>query len=370
MKVLIAPDKFKGSLTAIEAIDCITRGIQEAVRGIKVIGHPLADGGEGSLEIISQFIVTKKIKVTVHDPLMRKIRAYYLLDHCRAYIELSKASGLQLLLPTEYDCLGTTTLGTGELILDALRKGANEIFLFAGGSATSDMGMGIAYALGYKFLDIKGNLVSPTGSGLRKVNHILAPETDYQPIKFHLVCDVQNPLLGENGTAQQYAPQKGAFPREVNELEYGMTHFSNLIATQLGKGISQIPGSGVAGGVGGGMAAFFDALIIKGISFIMNLTHFKSKVKQADIVISGEGQIDGQTSQGKVIAGVAKMCREFDKPLYLICGRLVNEHSIKSIGARKILTLTDKQITNKLAMMNARSILKQKAFGLAKEILR
>lgn len=330
MKILIAPDKFKGSLTALEVCNAIETGIKKFDPTIQTIKHPLADGGEGTLTILSTYFDLKEITIKVQDPFFRPITASYKVSTDTAYIEMANASGLQLLAQNEKNCYTTTTYGTGQLILDAVAKKFKKIVLFIGGSATNDAGIGMAAALGYQFFDLENKEILPIGKNLIAINKI-----DNQVLKFDstiaftVVCDVKNPLFGANGAAYVYGPQKGATSNEIEELDLGLRNFDNQVATHLGKKVAMISGAGAAGGLGAGAVAFLNAKIQSGIDFVMEQTGFDNLLQSnIDLIITGEGSVDKQTIEGKVIKGISQRALENDIPFFIIAGVIKDEQLI------------------------------------------
>ena len=323
MKILIAPDKFKGSLTAQEVSLAIQRGIHRFNPDIETLLLPMADGGDGSLAVLQQYRSLETIEKTVSDPLFRPIQASYQLDRQQAYIEMAAASGLVLLNKSERNCLLTSTLGTGQLIADALQRGAKEIFLFVGGSATNDGGMGVAQALGYRFLDTQKQALPPIGQSLSKVAHVDATQVFVasSQIKITILCDVKNPFYGPQGAAVVYAPQKGAGPAAVEELDQGLRHFNQILIQHGYPDLSQLAGAGAAGGLAGGMFALLKGQLQSGIQFFQSLTQLSTHLKSADLLFTGEGQLDSQTMEGKVVGGVAALARAANVPVIVICGQ-------------------------------------------------
>ncbi|WP_103866640.1 glycerate kinase [Aquimarina sp. I32.4] len=368
MKIIIAPDKFKGSLSADEVCDSIAEGIHQYDSTIEVVKHPLADGGDGSLEILDRYLDLETISITVKDPLWRNITSYYKKTDNIAYIEMAKASGLVLLTPEERNCFNTTSYGTGELIMDAINKGVTKIYLFIGGSATCDVGIGMASALGYRFLDKTDREIVPIGKNLDKIHTIEKPKhfDRLKNIHFVVLCDVDNPLLGKNGTAYVYGPQKGANPEEVIMLDKGLEHFSLKVNDYLQKDITSIACGGASGGLGAGSIAFFNAQLKSGIEIVFDITDFETICKNADIIISGEGKIDKQTMQGKVVSHVAKYAFQNDITFYAIVGKSeITSQQINKLHIEKLETVISFCQTEEEAFSHVRAIL----VTIAKNIL-
>jgi len=354
MKILIAPDKFKGSLTAQEVCAALSKGLKNANPNLEIITRPMADGGDGSLQVLAHYLELKTITVEVEDPLFRPIDASYSMAGTTAYIEMAAASGLALLKEKERNCMETSSFGTGELILDAIQKGATTIYLFIGGSATNDGGMGIASALGWTFYNKGGALLVPTGESLREVNRIDGSFLFYKPAKvnFKVICDVNNPFYGTNGAAYVYAPQKGASPEEVKILDDGLRNLAKQLKAENYREISNIPGAGAAGGVGGGAIAFLDAELVSGIDTFISITALETAVKYCDIVITGEGKLDAQTEKGKVISGVCELATKYDKRVIAVCGAADLPIS-DALKIQKIYTVLNKSSSITEAMDSA-----------------
>jgi glycerate kinase len=323
LSFLIAPDKFKGSLQASKVAKAIADGIRDRHPKASIFCQPMADGGDGSLDLLSELWDLREYQLEVNDPLFRQTRASYYASQDKAYIEMAQASGLTLLQAEERDCLKTTSLGTGELIRDAVERGFGQINLFIGGSATNDAAMGIASALGYRFTDANGQVLSPIGENLGQVARIEASELSLRirKVKIRIVCDVNNPFHGKNGAAHVYAAQKGADEVAIKHLDAGLRHLDGIFEKSGYGSIQSLPGSGAAGGVGGGMAALLGAKLISGIGLFIDLFDLEEKVKQADVVITGEGRLDSQSFQGKVVGGMLKLCKKHEKPLIIVCGQ-------------------------------------------------
>ncbi len=366
MNILIAPDKFKGSLSAIEVCKAIQTGLLQQNKNVKIHLHPMADGGDGSLEILSQHLTLKQRFVQVSDPLGREIETYYYTANKIAFIELAQASGLVLLDEKERNPLKATTLGTGQLIKHAIDWGYKEIYLFIGGSATNDGGMGIAAVLGTEFLDKDGRNLYPSGGNLAKVVTIRNNPFFYKKdVNITLLCDVTNPLYGTNGAAHVYARQKGADDAMIVELDQGMRQFSQLIHQQTGINIAELAGSGAAGGIAATLVPLYDAKIKSGIESLIELTHLEEQIQQADLVISGEGRLDTQSLQGKVVDGVASLCKKYQKPLMLFVGKneLSKQEQIQ-LDAVKIHSILEQTSNIDDAMKNGAAYLRNMAVDL------
>lgn len=343
MKILIAPDKFKGSLSAKEVCMAIARGIRKIKPEANIAFHPMADGGDGSLQAISDHLKVHPQKVITQDPLGRELEAGYLISGDKAFVEMASVSGLVLLEEKERNPLYTSTFGTGLLIKDAILKGCKEIFLFLGGSATNDAGIGIAAALGCQFFDRQKELLPPVGKSLADIHSIeVRPFFKPDSIQFTLLCDVANLLYGPNGAAHVYAKQKGASDHEIEELDLGLRHFAALINQQFQLDISQIEGVGAAGGIGASMLSFFNADLKSGFSVLSELTGLSQKILKADQVITGEGKLDAQSLEGKVVQGVASLCKRHQKRLTaFVGGYALKQHQIEQLNIQKVYAISD-----------------------------
>lgn len=337
MKIAIAPDSFKGSLTAMQAATCIERGLKRVLRGISIRKIPMADGGEGTVRAIVDATSGRMVSCTVRNPRGRKIKSSFGMagDGRTAVIEMAAASGLALIKPGERNPMVTTTYGTGELIHHALNRNAKKILVGIGGSATNDGGTGMARALGVKFLDKKGCKLPEGGGALRKLDRIDMNGLDprLRRVTVEVACDVDNPFVGPRGAAQVYAPQKGATPLMVRELDSGLKQLAKVIKKDIGTDIPNIPGSGAAGGLGGGLMAFLGGRLRSGVDIVIDTVKLERKLKGCDLVIAGEGRMDGQTAFGKAPAGVARVARKLGIPVIAICGSLGSgAHKVHSIG--------------------------------------
>lgn len=367
MNILIAPDKFKGSLSAHEVAEAVAKGLSRHSSKVTPILHPMADGGEGSLLILGALIGAEQVYATVHDPLFRQIETYYLRKNKTAYVELAMASGLELLAPSERSALHTTTLGTGELIADALAKGAEEIYLFIGGSATNDAGLGIAQALGYTLLDEKGVVIRPIGGELSRLARI--ETTNVLPAlrnaAVRVVCDVKNPLHGPEGAAYVYAAQKGANQEQIALLDQGLKNVGAILKKELGIAVEDLAGAGAAGGVGAGAVAFLRAKILPGVQTFMEITDFKSKLAQADLLITGEGKLDTQTLQGKVVHGLLQAAHEYRVPSMVVCGvNTLTPGQTASLGLVALGEVMEHCTSQEQAMRQAGAVVEQLAFEM------
>ncbi|OGS36071.1 MAG: hypothetical protein A2293_05955 [Elusimicrobia bacterium RIFOXYB2_FULL_49_7] len=325
--VLIAFDSFKESMSSLEAAHAFTTGFKKGFPTARLLVFPISDGGEG---FTRAFLGHRgeRIAVRVHDPLFRPITAAFglLSDPKRAIVECAAASGLERLAVSERNPLNTTSYGTGELIRHALNRHIPEIIIGLGGSATNDGGTGLAQALGIRFLDKKGVLMPAPirGKDLSHIGTISMDSVDKRLARCTLIAasDVRNPMTGSQGASAIFGPQKGATPVMVRELDNGLRHLAKLIHRDLGRKVEKQPGSGAAGGLGGGLSAFFGAKQVSGIRFLLEHNGFSAALAKANLVVTGEGRLDGQSLQGKAVVGVARYCLNTGVPCIALCGSI------------------------------------------------
>lgn len=335
MHILIACDSFKDALSAHEVCRAIARGSKRARPGLHVTEMPLSDGGEGVLAILRRTLSLAPVTRTVADPLFRPVTASYgiSVDGQTAMVEMAKASGLELLTLAERNPLLTSTFGTGELLADARARGATRVVLGSGGSATNDAGIGVAAALGWQFLNAEGGKVSPVGGKLGEIAGIVPPK-ELPFAEVNVLCDVTNPLFGPHGAAFVYGKQKGGSDAALQQLDLGLRHITRLVEEQLGKkGWADVPGAGSAGGLGFGAMAFLGAKLRRGIDMVMELVGFDEAARGADLIITGEGKLDEQSMQGKLVQGVVS--RAGKTPVIALCGRLaLSQEQVKQMGLK------------------------------------
>ncbi|WP_026630879.1 glycerate kinase [Dyadobacter alkalitolerans] len=371
MNILVAPDKFRGSLEAIDVCRAVSEGILLAYPHANVTTIPLADGGEGTAQILTQQAQGKTIRIEANDPLGRSITASYGLsgDGQTAYIEMAAASGLALLSSEERNPLLTSTYGTGQLIKDALGRGVQQIILGIGGSATTDGGIGMAEALGYHFYD-KNNVQLPArGESMHEVARIDGTEKDYRlnAVSITVACDVTNPLYGPNGAAHIYGPQKGADPDMVELLDNGLKNLSEIASKTFEKDISNHPGAGAAGGLGAGCLWFLNAVLKDGVSIVIEQTHIAERIKDADLVITGEGKVDEQTLAGKVVKGLADFCSINQVPLAVVCGTLqITPEQVRDAGITYAVSVLNRPMDLNQAQADAFELVKDATFHLVR----
>ena len=368
MKIVAAIDSFKGSMTSLEVSEAFEKGVKKVYKDAEFLKIPLADGGEGTVEALISNLNGKMINIKVKDPLMRDIDSFYGIsgDGKTAVIEMAAASGLPLLSPDERNPLKATTFGTGELIKDALEKGCREFIIGIGGSATNDAGTGMLSALGYVFLDENGNELVPNGENLAKIRSFRDDKVikEISKAKFLIACDVDNPFYGPNGAACVYGKQKGATEEIIKILDNGMKNFSDVIKEIIKTDISNISGSGAAGGLGGAFMAFFNSELKPGIDIITEKIELENKINGSDYVITGEGRIDFQSAMGKTPSGVAKLAKKHGIPVIAIGGSVDDEiGNIYDCGITAAFSIMDSPMTLLEAMdtSNAKRLVEKTA---------
>ena len=341
MKIVIAPDSFKGSLSALKAAEAIERGVKKAAPDAQTVLVPVADGGEGTLDSLVSATDGRKVQVKVKGPLLEPVQAEYgvLGDGETCVIEMACASGLCLLEPSRLNPMITTTYGTGELIKKALDDGCRKFILAIGGSATNDGGAGMLQALGMKLLDVEGQSIQAGGGALRELAKIDASDFDARiaDSDFLIASDVQNPLIGKEGASHVFGPQKGATAEMVDQLDRNLKHFADLVEKQTGIRLHEMAGAGAAGGIGGAFQAFFPSKMSRGIDMVIEYTGLKEKLIGAECVFTGEGQMDDQTASGKTPMGVAQAAKREGIPVYALAGSVgqgidvLYDHGITSV---------------------------------------
>ncbi|MBT1870308.1 glycerate kinase [Enterobacter mori] len=341
MKIVIAPDSYKESLSALEVATAIERGFREIFPSANYVKLPVADGGEGTVEAMVAATHGRIIHVPVTGPLGEPVEGFYGLsgDDQSAFIEMAAASGLELVPPSQRNPLKTTSWGTGELIRHALDAGVKHIIIGIGGSATNDGGAGMVQALGAKLLDAAQKPVGLGGGELATLAHIDLTGLDkrLKACRIEVACDVTNPLTGEEGATAVFGPQKGATPEMIVTLDNALAHYAQVIARDLDIDVLNLSGGGAAGGMGAALYAFCGAQLRQGIEIVTDALHLADQVADADLVITGEGRIDSQTIHGKVPVGVANVAKRFNRPVIGIAGSLtadvgvVHEHGIDAV---------------------------------------
>lgn len=342
-KIIIAPDSFKGTMSSAEVCDIIAQGIKNIRNDLGVVKIPIADGGEGTVAAFLSAVGGRKVHVKVKDPLLREIDSFYgiLSDGKTAVIEMAAASGLPL-VENEKNAGRTSTYGTGQLIRDAIDKGCTRLIIGIGGSATNDGGVGMAAALGVKFLTNQNESISLTGEGLESLARIDLTARDPRLDKCEILvaCDVDNPLYGPNGAAYVFAPQKGADEAMVRSLDRNLRHYAAIIRRDLGIAVQDIPGSGAAGGLGAGLVAFTSAQLKSGIDIILDCVGFDQLISDAALIITGEGKIDGQSLHGKVPVGIGTRAKRVGVPVIAVVGDIgENVDSVYACGIKAIFSI-------------------------------
>jgi len=333
MKIVIAPDSFKGNLTAMQVATAIEKGIRRVLPKANCLKVPMADGGEGTVQSLVDAMGGKYIYKNVIGPEGRPTRARYGLvaDNLTAIIEMAEASGLPLVDEKNRNPMIASTYGTGELIIDAINRGAKKIIVGIGGSATNDAGAGMAQAIGVRFFDKRGKEIETLAAG-GMLHRIADIDTSHihagiKKCKIVVASDVDNPLCGKRGASYVYGPQKGATPGMIKKLDENLLYFAKLVKKSIGIDVRKMRGAGAAGGLGAGLVAFAGAKSQSGVDIVIQATDFKTKLKNADLVITGEGRVDFQTAFGKTPAGVAKSAKKLGVPVVAIGGSLSDDAS-------------------------------------------
>ncbi len=367
MKFLLVPDSFKDSLSSREVAEAMRKGILDVDSGHETMIYPIADGGEGSLECIQVAMGGQLIQTETVDAVGKKITVPYLRDGKKAFVELAQASGLATLVSTERSAGKTSTYGTGLQIRHALAEGVTELMLCVGGSATNDAGLGIAAALGVKFLNEEGHDFVPTGDTLDQV-HAIRSAKPFPDLSIHILCDVDNPFVGPRGAVHTYAEQKGAIKAERDRLEENMHHLLHVFHKHHFPDVSSLPGAGAAGGVSGGLAALFSATLVSGIDFFLASPTFHKALKACDVVLTGEGKLDHQTRHGKTIAGLTRAARRVNKPVLAICGQTdLTPEECRDLGLVAAYSIKDADMSLDHAVRHAPELIAQKSTELIKQ---
>lgn len=343
--IVLAPDSFKESMTAKEVCEAMERGIKKANDKITCIHVPMADGGEGTLQALVDATGGRIYSIKVVGPLGDEVDAQYgiLGDNATGVLEMASASGIQLVPADKRNPLVTTTYGTGQLIRECLNHGVKTLLIGIGGSATNDGGAGAIQALGGKLLDLDGNEIGFGGGELGRLAKIDISNLDsrIKAVNIEVACDVTNPLCGENGASNVFGAQKGATPEMIKILDNNLSHFSRVIKEQLNKEVREIPGAGAAGGLGAGLMAFMDGIPKSGIEMVVKYSGLEDKVKNSDIVWTGEGSIDFQTQYGKTPIGVARVAKKYNKPVIALAGMVGEEiDDLYQVGIDSIFGIT------------------------------
>jgi glycerate 2-kinase len=342
MNILVACDSFKDALSADAVCRAIAAGLKRSHPEAIVTQMPLSDGGEGLLEVLGQALGLRWVEMQVHGPLGRPVTGRYGLspDGATAVVEMAQASGLQLLTLEERDPRLTSTFGTGQFLADARARGARHALLAIGGSATNDAGVGAAAALGWGFLGADGKTVPPNGGHLKDIVRLVPASAPFA--KMEVLCDVTNPLFGPTGAAWIYGRQKGCSDPVLAELDEGLKHIADVVKAQLGRDVADRPGAGAAGGLGYGAVAFLGAELRRGIEIVLDITGFDAAARAADLIVTGEGQLDGQSSQGKLIQGLCGRAK--GTPVIALCGKLsASPEQIAAIGLKAAYSINKEE---------------------------
>ena len=368
MHILIAPDKFKGSLSARKVAENIALGLCDVLRDAKIAIVPMADGGEGTAEVICDALGGSWLKCKARDPVGREIDARYAWIHERklAVIEMSEAAGMRRLTESERDPLRATTFGVGEMILDAATRGANEIIIGLGGSATNDGGFGMARALGFRFDYEHEQEHEQKVTCLLHLVKIAKPKELTLP-KIIAAVDVRNPLLGENGATRVFGPQKGAAGDKIDNLERALAKLADVVSKEFGVDYRDEPGTGAAGGLGFGLMSFCGARIQPGFDVVAEAVRLESKMKDVDLVITGEGSLDRQTLEGKTPAGVAQLAKKLGKRVFAIAGRRDENRQVRELFD-EVYELAEPGMSEKENIKRAAELLRERAQELAKAL--
>ena len=361
MKIVIAPDSFKGSLTALQVAEAMEVGLRRVFPDATIEKVPMADGGEGTVQSLVDATGGEILTAQVMDPLGNTIDAQYgvLGDGVTAVIEMAEASGLTLVPLDKRDPRVTTTYGTGELIRSALTHGCRKLIIGIGGSATNDGGAGMAQALGAKLLTASGEQIKPGGDHLATLHSIDLSELDPRITETETVvaCDVNNPLTGEQGASCVYGPQKGATPEMIEILDANLAHFDKILQRDLSKSVGNVPGAGAAGGLGAGLMAFVDASLKSGIEIVTEAAQLSKRLADADLVITGEGQINFQTVFGKTPVGVARVAKTHNIPVIAIAGSIADDSDgVYDAGIDAMIDIVPEPMPLETAIENATAL--------------
>lgn len=355
MKIIAALDSFKGSLTSLEAGEACVAGIRSVLPSAEVRVVPVADGGEGTVEALTAALKGRFQECIVRGPLGESVTAVYGIsaDGKMAVMEMSQASGLTLAPQKERNPLRTSTYGTGEMIVDAFRRGCRHIIMGIGGSATVDGGTGMMSALGVRFLDAQGRGLEGCGGNLDRIMSIDASGLDeaLHGCRFSVACDVSNSLTGENGAARIFGPQKGATPSMVEDLEKGMCNYARVLNTYAGRDVASLPGAGAAGGVGAAMTAFLGAGLLPGAELMLETIGFDRIIAGADLIITGEGRLDGQTLMGKTPFGILRAAKKHNIPVTAVGGSVENRDALLNSGFVGVYSVTPEGMSIEEAMI-------------------
>jgi glycerate kinase len=368
--IIIAPDKFKGSLSSIEICDIVISEFIKKMPGVNIAKFPFSDGGNGFLDVIQYYLPYLKTKnVMIENPLLTgKINTRYLSDGYKAFIENAESNGSNLLCPSQRNPMDTSTFGLGQLVKHAKNEGHKEIIIGLGGSSTNDGGIGLATALGYKFLDKNNESVKPIGRNLIEIKDFNY-DNCLNNVSIYGIYDVDNIFFGKSGASFIYAKQKGASDSDIQYLDAGMQNLSEIIKNKKGIDLNTFKGSGAAGGLGGGLKALFNANLIKGTEFFINLSNIKDYLRDCELLITGEGSLDEQSLYGKVVYELSAMCKTYHIPVYAITGiNTLNTSALKKAGISRVYPLKSNEISLDQSIRDAKNILKIKAHEIAEDV--
>ncbi|MEY7999837.1 glycerate kinase [Clostridium sp. Mt-5] len=373
MKILLAPDSFKGSLSSKNVCTALKEGILRAAPNAEIIEVPIADGGEGTVDAIITSAEGTEYAEYVTGPLGEKVEAHYgILKGGTAIIEMASASGLYLIPEDKRNPLITTSFGTGELIKNALDRGCRKFIIGIGGSATNDGGAGMLQALGVRFLDQHNNELCYGGGNLNNLVKIDLNKLDKRiyESQFIVASDVNNPLCGENGASAVYGPQKNATPEMVKVLDDNLRHYSYIVKDTFNKDLSETPGAGAAGGLGFALIVFLNAELKNGIDIVIDITNMEGKIKNSNLIITGEGNTDFQTSFGKAPSGVAKLAKKYNKPVIILSGGLgKNYKDLYDIGVTSLFSIVDRPMCLEDSMKYTPDLIKNRIEDIIRTIL-
>jgi glycerate 2-kinase len=364
MKIVVAPQSLKGSLTAAETGRAMTEGVHAVYPDAEVCIVPIADGGEGTTQALVDATGGKLLEREVTGPLGTTVQAFFGLlgDGHTAVIEMAASSGLPLVPPEQRDPRITTTYGVGELIRAALDEGCTHFIVGIGGSATNDGGAGMAQALGARLLDAQGHALPPGGAALATLASIALDHMDsrLRHCTFEVACDVNNPLCGPLGASAVYGPQKGATPEMVALLDAALAHYAHIIERDLGQVVRDVPGAGAAGGLGAGLLAFLHVTLRPGAHIVLEAVHLEEQVREADLVLTAEGRLDSQTAYGKSVGAVAALAKQYQLPVLAIAGGLGdNYQELYKLGIDGIAVLPSGPMSLDYAMTHAARLMSE-----------
>jgi glycerate kinase len=370
--IIIAPDKFKGSLTAIEVCDSIEEGLLKVIPDLKIKKFPLSDGGNGFLEVVNHYIPKLQLQTLwIKDPLLKtKINTKYLSGNNTAYIETAESSGLHLIRPEHRNPMNTSTVGLGQVIFQAINSGYKKVFVGLGGSSSTDGGIGIASSLGFEFIDKNGHKLTPIGKNLIKIKSIIPHEIKINS-KIYAVADVQNYLYGQTGAAQIFAQQKGATNDDIGILDDGLQNLAEIILKIFSIDINSVAGSGAAGGAGAGLKVFAGAQIIDGAEYVKDISGISELWAQCSLLVTGEGKLDEQTGLGKICLKISSEASKYGVKTIAIVGK--NELDLdkfNSFGLSHVFQLQNDNIDHYFSIENAKELLIGKSMEIAQKLLK